>query len=227
MSTCVDCTVAFDAESDEAAHRPRWHPDDQLVPALLAGSSLIMADLRHEDRCWAVAGLTVAGLAGEDIRDLLKCSLRLVRKIQAMPLTAACVYMHTETAAWRNERSLTAAGYRHMVGQRDALAAELERTRDKLNRLLDAHLVGEKCCPRCGTPWDKGNTYFNQGKRYCRECNRRRQREFRASRKLGIVPLGDMAAGVGAEGDGVALDAMRTAGDGDLAEHRSIGQVDR
>lgn len=142
-----------------------------------------MANLGDNDRAWVVAGLTVAGLTAEDIRDRLKCSLRLVRAIVALPLTRACLYAQTETENWIGENRLLQGGLRRRDTQIASLASELDRTREKLNRMIDAHVTGTASCGRCGTPWDKGNTYFEGTKRRCRNCNRLKQQAFRDRRK--------------------------------------------
>ena len=157
----------------------RWVPDDQLVPAILAGQHIRTADLTDADRAWAVAGLQLAGLTVEEVADLLKCSKRLIITVRTTPLFAVCLYAQTETANWCNELSLASSGFKHVATERDSLAVELERTRGKLARLLDGHIVGTPTCSRCGTPWDRGNTYFHGGKRRCRNCNRAKAKAYR------------------------------------------------
>ena len=88
----------------------RWHPDEQLVAAVLAGSAARMSDLNDSDRAWVVAGLMSAHLTAEDIADRLGCSLRLVRAIRALPLTAVCLYALQESANFTDELRLAQAG---------------------------------------------------------------------------------------------------------------------
>lgn len=180
MASCSECSSSLSENPHPTdADMDSWHPDEHLVDALLAGSKTVMADLGETDRSWAVAGLKAAGLSGSEIAEVLQCSVRLVRAVQAKPLTRAFAYAQTETRTWVDENRLM----RHAIDvahrDRDALASELRRTREKLGRMIDAHVVGTPTCGRCGTPWDAGNTYWNTGKRYCRECNRRKQQAFR------------------------------------------------
>jgi hypothetical protein len=181
---CTSCSKVLTAPEDVTEDgEPRWQPDEQLVPAILAGSRKRMADLQDNDRAWVVAGLGLAGLKAEDIAERLKCSLRLVRSIRALPLTKACVYAQTETTSWRNETRLATSALKERDIRINALVGELERARSKLSRLIDAHVVGTPSCGRCGTPWDKGNTYYEGTKRRCRNCNRLKQQAFRERRK--------------------------------------------
>ena len=70
----------------------RWEPDEQLVPAVLASvRGYSMAALSFPDRCWVVAGLTLAGLTAEEIAERLACSLRLVRSLRAEDMTQVCL----------------------------------------------------------------------------------------------------------------------------------------
>lgn len=138
-----------------------------------------MAQLSASDRSWVVAGLTVAGLTAGEIADRLDCSLRLVRSIRAEDMTAVCAYVQTESRNFADELRLAAATAKGQAGRIVALVEELDRTRGKLDRLIDAHIVGARCCPKCGVPMDRWNAYECNGKRYCRNCHRERQRVYR------------------------------------------------
>jgi hypothetical protein len=160
-----------------------WLPDEQLVPSILAGCPKTISDLTELDRCWVVAGLSARGMVAEDIADRLKCSLRLIRSIRADPYTKGFRYAAVETSAFANEVALRDSA---IAGLKASLAqAERERDRYKAQRdnMIDAQIVGIECCRRCGTPWDRGNTYFYRGKRNCRTCARRRQKELRDARR--------------------------------------------
>lgn len=186
----MSCSKVLTAtESDTDGGEQRWQPDEQLIPAILAGSPKRMSDLCEPDRCWTVAGLGRAGLTAEDIADRLKCSLRLVRTIRAMPLTRAFVYAQTETATWIQESQLAAATLAAVQRELETTRAELAAARDRLGRLIDAHITGTESCGRCGTPWDHGNTYWEGTKRRCRNCNRLKQQAFRDRRKNAEVGL--------------------------------------
>lgn len=185
-ATCTECSQAItgpDTDPDPAASAPRWQPDAHLVPAILAGAPVRMADLPENDRCWAVAGQIVAGVKAEDIAARMRCSLRLVRSIAALPQTQAFLYAQTETQTWINESHLAKSALKVAESRARTAEEELARTREKLSRLIDAHITGTPSCRRCGTPWDRGNTYFEGTKRRCRNCNRIKQAEFRARRR--------------------------------------------
>ena len=98
-------------------------------------------------------------------------------------MTAVAFYALTETKTWENEHRLAEASARATAAQLREVTEDRDRLRDKMSRLLDAHITGATCCRKCGTPWDKGNTYFEAGKRRCRNCNRIKQQNFRARRR--------------------------------------------
>lgn len=155
----------------------------QMIPAVLAGGGRTMGQLSSSDRCWVVAGLTLAGLTAGEIADRLHCSLRLVRSIRAEDMTALCSYVQSESRNFADELRLATS---QATGARKELAAvqqELERTRRKLDNMIDAHIVGAKICPKCSTPMDRYNAYENSGKVFCRACHRDRQAQYRLRSK--------------------------------------------
>lgn len=154
------------------------------MPAILAGSTRKMSQLDSPDRCWAVAGLTLAGLTAEDIADRMDCSLRLVRSIRAEDMTQVCSYSQVESKAFDGEMRLLRAGRRSDAVHIEALEAELERTRAKLDNLIDARVVGSKICGRCHTPMTGYNLYVWKGREYCRECHRTNQKIHREVKSL-------------------------------------------
>lgn len=165
-----------------------WTPDEQLVPALLAGSATTMADLDPCDRAWAVAAMNLEGMTAEQIRDRLACSLRLVRAILAEPgAVFARLYMI--------ERDSFAATYRMSGAEVTRLAralevanAERDRYKTQFNALLDRVLSGESgpVFPRCGHPKTRYNTYKapKTGKESCRACHVEAQRRYESRVKL-------------------------------------------
>lgn len=163
--------------------RRRWEPDLQLIPAVLAGGGRKMSQLDTPDRCWVVAGLTVAGLTAEEIADRLDCSLRLVRSIRAEDMTAVCTYVQTESKNFTDELRLSVSQARQTATRLSQVEAELARTKGKLDRMIDAHIVGAKCCPKCSTPMTGYNLYVWNGKDYCRECHRQRSKLHRDRRR--------------------------------------------
>jgi hypothetical protein len=161
----------------------RWEPDEQLVPAVLAGSPQTMADLSTPDRCWLVAGLTLARLTAEDIADRMRCSLRLVRTIRAEDMTQVCLRMQQETHTFTDEIRLARSEHRAAVASVAALTAERDRLRAQIDRMLDAHMLGEPPCRGCGTSMTGYNVYVHRTRRFCRECHRQRQARYRAQRR--------------------------------------------
>ena len=161
----------------------RWEPDELLMAAVLAGSKRTMSDLSPPDRCWLVAGLTLARLTAEDIADRMRCSLRLVRTIRAEDMTQVCIRMQEETAHFTNEVRLARSEHRAAIAALDRMTGERDRLRVQLDRLLDAHLVGDNPCPRCGTPVAGYNAYVWRERTFCRECHRRRNAAYRARSK--------------------------------------------
>lgn len=190
-----------DTPPDEASDEPtpRWTPDEQMVPALLAGGRRDMMTLCDNDRAWVVAGLTAAGMTAEDIATKIMCSLRTVKKIRQSPVTIACTYAQVETENFRNELRLAASHAAELQRRITAVDAELRRTKAKLDTMIDAKIVGAECCRRCGTPWDAGNTYLWGEKRYCRECARRRAVDRRAAGKSVEIELAVPSGGSQAE----------------------------
>lgn len=142
-----------------------------------------MADLSGPDRCWLVAGLTLARLTAEDIADRMRCSLRLVRTIRADPMTQVCLRMQTETSAFSDEIRLARSEHRASVLALEAMTAERDRLRLQVDRLLSAAMLGEPPCPRCGTPITGYNAYAWRGRTFCRECHRVRQANYRARQR--------------------------------------------
>lgn len=168
----------------------RWSPDEQLIAAVLAGGSRHkMADLDTPDRCWVVAGLTLAGLVAEDIKDRLSCSLRLVRAIRAEPMTQMCLIYQREVDHFRNEMRLAEAGRDAAHRAMAEIVSDRNKAKEQLDRVLDARLVGEPV-DACGqghlmVSW---NVYWHRGRRWCRECHAQRQRDYRLAKRFGITP---------------------------------------
>jgi len=182
----------------------RWTPDEQLVAAVLSGTGKKMADLCDADRSWVVAALTRRGHTADDIADRLGCSLRLVRSIRALDMTQVCLLMQSNADNATNEIRLLRSELRATEIAAQTVREELARTRDKLNRLIDAQIVGAKVCGKCGTPMTGYNVYVHPatGKEYCRECHRRRQANYRARNKTHPVQID------GAEHQSVTADSV-------------------
>jgi hypothetical protein len=175
--------VSSDTDTDGPATTERWEPDDQLVPAALAGGKA-MADLALPDRCWAVAGLTRAGITAPDIADRLGCSLRLVRSVRAEPMTQLCLRYMEETSAFTDELRLARSEQTRLAGELATTTREHVRIKGQLANLLDAHMLGAVGTCKRGHPFTDYNTYVcpQSGKRSCRTCRRETQADLRASR---------------------------------------------
>ena len=162
----------------------RWVPDDQLVPAVLSRvRPYTMASLTPPDRCWVVAGLTLAGLTAEDIAERLSCSLRLVRALRAEDMTQVALHFQRESSAFADELRLARSELRAASLAHTASDLEVQRLRKQLVRITTPPNG-----PTCGrgharTPY---NTYVHEpsGRTWCRECHRERQAAYRARKAL-------------------------------------------
>lgn len=163
----------------------RWEPDDQLVPAVLAGvRAYRMALLSHPDRCWVVAGLTLAGLTAEDIAERLSCSLRLVRALRADDMTQVCLRVQRETDSFRDELRLAHTERRAARLACQAKDLEIAQLRAQVHRLITP-ADGPRCSR--GHAMTKYNTYHRNGRNFCRECHRERQAAYRLKSRA-VVP---------------------------------------
>ena len=161
----------------------RWQPDIQLVPALLSGSRVTMRDLDAPDRCWAVAGLTRAGLTADEMADRLCCSLRLVRTVRADPMTELCLLAQAEADHFSGELRLIRSELSGKRRDLDAAVAENDRLRTQIARMVAS--AGGTCAN--GHVLTRYNTYTHRGRAYCRECHRQRQASYRLRRRTAPV----------------------------------------
>lgn len=170
----------YDLDTDWAEN---WSPDHGLVAAVLARQRSIATITAKQDRCWLVAGLSQAGLAGADIADRLKCSMRLVRKLQAEDMTTVCRAYHHEAESFGEELRLTR--YELAVRTRELadVLAEATRVREQRNRLIDMAMTGEpiKLCKNQHV-LDRYTTYTHPktGKVSCRTCRHDAVERYRA-----------------------------------------------
>lgn len=166
----------------------QWKPDDQLLPALLAGStSVTYAQMTRGDRAWAIAGLRRAGITAEAIAEQLLCSLRQVRAVAAEPAAVLARFFMDESDAFED----TLRMYQGDVSRLDRERAEAEAARDRylgqLRNMLDSAMTGElgPTFPKCGHPKTWGNTYKapKTGKESCRMCHAEAQAEYRTRQR--------------------------------------------
>lgn len=162
-----------------------WRPDEYLIPAIMAGNAISMADLKAPDRCWAVAGLRRAGLSIEDMRDRLKCSLRTVKTVIADPMTDACALLQAESEHFTRELAMATAEIRRLDMEAGEAEAERDRYRLQLGRLLDVAMTeGQIRTFPCGCPRTRYNTYIapKTGKAGCRAHRTLAVQRYRAKR---------------------------------------------
>lgn len=161
----------------------RWHPDDQLIPAVLAGGPQRMADLGPADRAWVVAGLRLKGHTAEAIADRLACSLRLVRSVSAEPITAVAMLYMREVEAFTDTYRMTDMEVQRLSRALADTAAERDRYKDQLDRMIDRMMTGEAVPTfgKCGHPRTRYNTYTapKTGKESCRMCHADAQAAYR------------------------------------------------
>jgi hypothetical protein len=156
----------------EPDEQPRWRPDDQLIPAILAGSATVLTDLAPPDRAWVVAGMRRAGLTNEQIRLRLDCSIRKVKEIAADPMYAVCRLLQDESSHFADELRMVRDEHR-LRGIALANAEQsAQRYKEQLLRVLDLSLKpdGDLETFRCGCPRTRYNTYIapKTGKAGCR-----------------------------------------------------------
>lgn len=158
-----------------------------MVAAVLSApkASRKMTELSGPDRSWLVAGLTDAGVTAQDIADRLGCSLRLVRSIRAEDMTQmAWLWLESERKAAddlraeKSEHALT----RRELAESERECARLRTQHDQLVIKLQ-RIRGRDVTFGCGHPMVDYNTYKSNGRRYCKECRRKREAVRRARRR--------------------------------------------
>ena len=172
----------IDLDTEPAAYKPdgktapRWQPDLQLVPAILATPKWPreLTDYEEPDRCWIIAGVDIAGWSAPEIMHRIGGSKRLVHDIRSKPFTELCKLMQAEVT--RLETDLRVERISHTATQK-ALADEIrvvERLRVQLDQVLDLRIIGERVelCARGKHPMVKYNSYTSGGKTRCRACRR-------------------------------------------------------
>lgn len=180
MSSPVVSTVCgVTLESDEDDAYPRWSPDTQMVAAVLGAPKAWakMTELGESDRCWLVAGLTLAGMTAKEIAERLGCSLRLVRHLRAQDITQVAKYAQETERRITDELRLEHNDHVLTANQLAEARAQLARVQNQADQLRDALMSGTlKAFPRCGHPRVPYNTYRGR----CRECRRKWDTEHRS-----------------------------------------------
>lgn len=175
------------SDSPSGMPNPRWRPDLQLVPAIIATPRWPrpLTDYDHPDQCWIVAGLDLAGWSAPEIVHRVGGSKRLVIGRRGEPLTELCKLMQQEVNRLTDELRLEKIGHcatEHELAQANRTASRL---RIQLDQVLDAHRTGEVEKFRCGCPKVRYNVYEHRGRKYCRTC--RTDRETRRRHGLRAV----------------------------------------
>ena len=175
MFATVDLDDNDGAGGRDGLPGPRWAPDVQMVAAVLAVPRMAgsLTGMETPDRCWLVAGLSLAGLTAREIAHRCRCSERLVKAIRAEPMTALCVLMQSETG--RLETELRVERIDHAATQLELARAnrDVSRLRVQVGQMLDA-LTTDGSVRTCskGHPLVPYNCYERAGKSYCRQCRR-------------------------------------------------------
>lgn len=171
---------------------PKWSPDDQLLPALLAGSRTIRyAELSPGDRAWAIAGLRRAGVTAEAIEAQMTCSLRQVRAVAAQPAAILATFYMNESEAFADTLRMYQGEVARLTREAADAITERDRYREQLGRMIDAAMTGElgPTFPKCSHPKTRYNTYEHRkngeltGKTSCRMCHAEAQAEYRARKR--------------------------------------------
>ena len=197
---CTGCLCSDDDGDDEAPESARWVPDEQLVPAILAGGPQTMRDLSPPDRSWVVAGLRLKGLTAAEIADRLRpCSLRQIRAINAEPMTAVCMMYQVERENFANTNRMSETDVRRLSAELAEALSAAARYKRQLDIMLDLHVTGEAGAAFvCGCPKTKYNTYVyvtkdGKTKTSCRThrtlavaASRERQRQQIAQHPVGV-----------------------------------------
>lgn len=122
-------------------------------------------------------------MTAEHIAELLGCSLRTVWVVRGDPITAVVATFQQQIESWQQETRLLRSELQRMTSERDTALTSAARLRTHLVRVTasrDADGV-----PVCSnghrlTPY---NCYEHGGRRFCRECRRNTQSDYRQRRK--------------------------------------------
>ena len=192
---------AVDLDTDPPGYRPdgkaapRWQPDLQLVPAMLVVPRWPkrLTEYEEPDRCWIVAGLTLADWSAEEIVHRIGGSIRLIRDIRSKPMTSLCTLMHEEMEKLTKELRLSEidrAATEHELAQ---TTREAERLRLQRDQVIEKRKAGKPVDVfPCGHSKSSWNLYRQTGTRSngrkftrecCRECANTRASQYRARHK--------------------------------------------
>ncbi|MGW5147597.1 hypothetical protein [Rhodococcus koreensis] len=126
-------------------HPQRWHPDENLTDAALAGR-IRVCDLDAADRAWVVASLTHSGTTTDLIAEHLHCSRRLVQQIRREPmavvvkelLNAQAEVTKAKATAKANRSGCTVTQLVHELDRvketRDDLITQMGKLRQQLDQ---------------------------------------------------------------------------------------------
>ncbi len=164
---------------------PRWHPDEHLVPAILAGNRFVTWDgLCPADRAWCAVVLKDRGYTAEYTAEALGCSVRTVRSaISDATGQVMRRYLDLSETFDRDRRMTTGEVSRLATSLSDA-ERDRDRYQDERNRLIDKLMATDDWTGprfRCGCPKSKYNTYIapKTGKAGCRHHRALAQARYR------------------------------------------------
>lgn len=114
----------------------RWTPDPMLVDAARNGR-LHATQMTEPDRAYVIARLSDDGETAEQIADRLHCSVRLVKRIRAEPLTVTMQRAHHAEEALADATTRLGKATRGKDAHSRAQAAETARLRAQIDQLVD------------------------------------------------------------------------------------------
>lgn len=161
----------------------KQYRDDTMVSAVMSTpkAGRKMTQLSPADRAWLVAGLTAAGVTAASIAERLGCSLRLVRSLRADPITQLCECILRADKVATDQLRSEKVDHQATRGLLNEARADANRARLQRDQLLEQYTATGtvETFDRCRHPKIKYNTYEHGGRKYCRECHRIKQAEYR------------------------------------------------
>ena len=162
------------------------------MPAILAGSPVVLAKLAPPDRAWAIANLRLLGYTADFIAERLNCALRTVRTISADAGVLVALYV-SEAENYDMTNRMQQGEIARLAGDLGLAESARDRYRDQLRRVLDTLMTeGKVIAFPCGCPRTRYNTYIapKSGKAGCREHRRLAVARHRARKRLTSVGPG-------------------------------------
>jgi hypothetical protein len=122
-------------------------------------------------------------MTAEHIAELLGCSLRTVWVVRGDPITAVINCFQQQAECYQQEARLLRSELARMTAERDQAVTSAARLRTHLVRVTaPKDATGVPVCAN-GHPLTAYNCYEHGGRRFCRECRRLIQADYRLRRK--------------------------------------------